>query len=75
MLLFYQRRVTWLLKNNKKYKSIRFFLIPGLLRGGINCSQNVSGESMAIVLVSMLLHTSVNLLVTVLAKLSHSVSF
>lgn len=75
MLLFYQRRVTWLLKNNKNYKSIRFFLIPGLLQGGINCSQNVSGESMAIVLVSMLLHTSVNLLVTVLAKLSHSVSF
>lgn len=75
MLLFYHRSVIWLLKNNKKYKGIRFFLIPSLLQGGISCSQNVSGESMAIVLVSMFLHTSINLLVTVLAKLSHSVSF
>lgn len=75
MLLFYHRSVIWLLKNNKKYKGIRFFLIPGLLQGGINCSQNLSGESVAIVLVSTLLHTSINLLVTVLAKLSHSVSF
>lgn len=75
VLLFYHRSVIWLLKNNKKYKGIRFFLIPSLLQGGISCSQNVSGESMAIVLVSMFLHTSINLLVTVVAKLSHSVSF
>lgn len=57
------------------YRGIRFFLIPGFLQGGISCSQNVSGESTAIVLVSMLLHTFINLLVTMLAKLSHNVSF
>lgn len=66
VLLFYHRSVIWLLENSKKYKGIRFFLVPGLLQGGISCSWNLSGESMAIVLVSMLLHTSINLLVTVI---------
>lgn len=75
MLLFYHRSVIWLLENNKKYRVIRFFSIPGFLQGGINFSQNVSCDSTAIVLVSVLLQTFINLLATMLAKLSHNVWF